>query len=96
MDFDERCPFSSGAKAEKFISNTPWYSLSVVEILERSAVAAWNTVDKHFHKNSDIEHSCDASKIRKNRWKLLKFCMHRYNTLIVMDEKTKSQKSKRK
>jgi len=50
MDFDERCPFSSGAKAEKFVSNTPWYSLSVVEILERSAVAAWNTVDKHFHE----------------------------------------------
>ncbi len=50
MDFDERCPFSSGAKAEKFMSNTPSYSLSVVEILERSAVAAWNTMDQHFHE----------------------------------------------
>jgi len=49
MDSDEKCPFSSGAKAKKFMSNTPWYSLSLVEILERSAVAAWNTVDQHFY-----------------------------------------------
>jgi hypothetical protein len=50
MDSDEKCRFSSGAKAKKFMSNTPWYSLSPVEILERSAVAAWNTVDQNFYK----------------------------------------------
>ena len=50
MDSDERCPFSSGAKAKKFMSNTPWYSLSLVEILERLAVAAWNNADQHFHE----------------------------------------------
>jgi hypothetical protein len=50
MDSDEKCPFSSGAKARKFMSNTSWYSLSLVEILERSAVAAWNTVDQHFYE----------------------------------------------
>jgi hypothetical protein len=50
MDFDERCPFSSVTKAKRFMTNTPWYNLSVVEILERLTVAAWNTMDQHFHE----------------------------------------------
>jgi len=50
MDSDEKYVFSSGTKAKKFMSNIPWYSLSLVEILERSAVAAWNTVDRHFYE----------------------------------------------
>ncbi len=54
MGFDEMCPFSSETKAKKFMSNTPWYSLSLVEILERSAVAAWNTVDQHFHAKINL------------------------------------------
>jgi len=31
------------------MGSTPWYTLSLVEILERLTVAAWNTADQHFH-----------------------------------------------
>jgi len=45
-----KCHIFSRAKAEKFMDSTPYYTVSLVEILERMAVAAWNTADQHFHE----------------------------------------------
>ena len=56
MDFDKKYPFPSEAKAKNFMGNTSWYTLSLVEILEQTAVAAWNTVGYIFMRYSLLVH----------------------------------------